>query len=68
MTNLFSAKKVPDMDDEDSEIPDVFDLRPLATQQITLIIREIRPARFYYVPDEDDFIEQTEENVNMRGE
>jgi len=63
MTNLFNTKKSPDTDNEDSEIPDVFDLRPLVTQRITLLIREIRPARFYYVPDEDDLDEQTEENV-----
>lgn len=47
--------------EEALEIPDVFDLRPLATQRITLLIREIRPARFYYVPDEDDLNEQSDE-------
>ena len=63
MANLFNTKKMPDTENEDFEIPDVFDLRPLVTQRITLLIREIRPARFYYVPDEDDLDEQTEENV-----
>ena len=63
MTNLFNTKKMPDTENEDFEIPDVFVLRPLVTQRITLLIREIRPARFYYVPDEDDLDEQTEENV-----
>lgn len=36
------------------DIPDVFTLRPLATQEITLQITEIKPARFYYVPEIDD--------------
>lgn len=36
------------------DIPDIFTLRPLATQEITLQITEIKPARFYYVPDIDD--------------
>lgn len=36
------------------EIPDVFDLRPQATQRVTLKIREIKPAQFYYVRDVDD--------------
>jgi hypothetical protein len=36
------------------DIPDVFTLRPLATQRITLKIREIKPAKFYYVKDIDD--------------
>ena len=36
------------------DIPDIFTLRPLATQEITLQITEIKPARFYYVPDLDD--------------
>lgn len=36
------------------DIPDIFTLRPLATQEITLCITEIKPARFYYVPDPDD--------------
>ena len=36
------------------DIPDIFTLRPLATQQITLEITEIKPARFYYVRDMDD--------------
>jgi len=38
----------------ESEIPDVFDLRPLSSQRITLKIREINPAPFYYVADIDD--------------
>ena len=53
----------PKDEENELEIPDIFDLRPLATQQITLIIREIRPARFYYVPDIDDLDEQVEEDV-----
>ncbi len=36
------------------EIPDFFDLRPLSNQRITLKIREIKPAPFYYVKDIDD--------------
>ena len=36
------------------DIPDIFTLRPLTTQQITLQITEIKPAKFYYVPDVDD--------------
>ena len=36
------------------DIPDIFTLRPLATQEITLQITEIKPAQFYYVPDIDD--------------
>jgi hypothetical protein len=36
------------------DIPDIFTLRPLATQQITLQITAVKPARFYYVPDMDD--------------
>ena len=38
----------------EEEIPDIFDLRPLATQRITVKIREIKRAQFYYVPDFDD--------------
>ena len=53
----------PDEEDDELDIPDVFDLHPITTQQITLIIREIRPARFYYVPDEDDLDEQPADNV-----
>ena len=53
----------PDSEENELEIPDVFDLRPISTQQITLIIREVRPARFYYVPDEDDLDEQPADNV-----
>jgi len=36
------------------DIPDVFDLHALATQRITVKIREIKPAQFYYVRDIDD--------------
>lgn len=36
------------------DIPDVFDLRPLTTQRVTLKIREIKPAQFHYVRDIDD--------------
>ncbi len=64
MTNPLNTEETPDTDnDDEAEIPDVFNLRPLVTRQITLIIREIRPARFYYVPDEDDLDEQVEEDV-----
>lgn len=63
MANWWRMKRPPDEKNEELEIPDVFDLRPISTQQITLIIREIRPARFYYVPDEDDLDEQPEDNV-----
>ena len=55
----------PDEEDDELDIPDVFDLRPISTQQITLIIREVRPARFYYVPDEDDLDEQPEDDVKI---
>lgn len=55
----------PEEEDEELEIPDVFDLRPISTQQITLIIKEVRPARFYYVPDSDDLDEQTDDNVKI---
>ena len=55
----------PDSEENELEIPDVFDLRPISTQQITLIIREVRPARFYYVPDEDDLDEQPEDDVKI---
>ncbi len=36
------------------EIPEIFTLRPIATQRITVHITDIKPARFYYVPDMDD--------------
>jgi len=35
------------------DVPDIFTLHPLETQEITLQITEIIPARFYYVPDLD---------------
>jgi hypothetical protein len=38
----------------EEEIPDVFDLRPLSSQRVTLKIRNIKPAQFYYVTDIDD--------------
>ena len=44
--NLESAN-----DEEEEEIPDIFDLRPLATQRITVKIREIKHAVFHYIPD-----------------
>jgi hypothetical protein len=54
---------MPDVEDEEAlEVPDVFDLRPLSTQRITLRVREIHPAPFYYVPDEDDFDKLTKES------
>jgi hypothetical protein len=62
---VIEAETNPDSEENELEIPDVFDLRPISTQQITLIIREIRPARFYYVPDEDDLDEQTDDNVKI---
>lgn len=40
--------------EHETEIPDVFDLRPLSSQRITLKIRDIKPAQFYYVRDIDD--------------
>jgi hypothetical protein len=58
-------KMTPDEENEELEIPDVFDLHPIFTQQITLIIRDIRPARFYYVPDEDDLDEQPDDDVKI---
>ena len=36
------------------DIPDIFTLRPISTQQIIVHITGIKPARFYYVPDMDD--------------
>ena len=36
------------------EIPEIFTLRPIATQRITLKIREIKTAQFRYVRDMDD--------------
>jgi hypothetical protein len=36
------------------EIPEIFTLRPIATQRITLKIREIKIAQFRYVRDIDD--------------
>ena len=36
------------------DIPDVFDLRPLATQRVAVKIRDIKPAQFHYVRDIDD--------------
>ena len=38
----------------ETEIPDVFDLRPLSSQRITLKIKDIKPAQFYFIPDMDD--------------
>jgi hypothetical protein len=36
------------------DIPEVFDLRPLSSQRITLTIRESKPASFYFVAESDD--------------
>lgn len=53
---------MPDEEDEEAlEVPDIFDLHPLFTQRITLHIRQVRPAVFYYVSDIDDLDERTEE-------
>ena len=37
-----------------TDIPDAFDLRPLSSERITLKMRELKPAQFYYVKDIDD--------------
>jgi hypothetical protein len=36
------------------DIPEVFDLRPLSSQRITLNIRETKSASFYFVAESDD--------------
>jgi hypothetical protein len=63
MANLSKTKRTPDAEAEETlEIPDVFDLRPLASQRITLHIRQVRSAVFYYVPDKDEVDEKNDEN------
>jgi len=35
---------------------EVYDLKPLETQDVTFHITSIEPAKFYYVPDNDDVV------------
>jgi hypothetical protein len=35
------------------ELPDVFNLRPLSSQPVTVMIQKAEPARFYFVEEED---------------
>ncbi|MBX7237691.1 MAG: hypothetical protein K1X65_25165 [Caldilineales bacterium] len=42
------------------ETPEVFNLRPLASQPVSVIIREVGPAQFYFV-EESEWIEDPDE-------
>lgn len=37
---------------EEEEIPEVFDLQPLERRLVTVVIGEVRPARFYFIDDD----------------
>jgi hypothetical protein len=36
-----------------SEVPEVFDLPPLSRRRVTARVRQVEPARFYFVADDD---------------
>ena len=36
------------------DVPEVFDLRPLSSQPITVRVTKIQPALFYFVADDDE--------------
>jgi hypothetical protein len=42
------------------DIPEVFELRPLSTQRVTVKVRNRGPARFYFVKDDDVSLEAIE--------
>lgn len=42
------------------EIPEVFSLRPLSSKRVTVNVRKVEPARFYFVPGDDVTLEDVE--------
>lgn len=43
------------------DVPEVFDLRPLSSQPITVRVTKIQPALFYFVTDDDLFADDDED-------